>query len=653
MESELKKIQDIAIKAYNGVMEDREADEAIREILIKYGIQEEKAQEVTAKWLYNTRLIHAERDTKDGKTQKNIKASAEDFLVAEWGRAYVCSVQDGLIGRLKEKLGMTEPTLDELVAGAFLLVLQNASTDWVKVYIYPLKVQVTCGDEHKFGYATSHWDGYLVKGIDGNELQAGWSKMSEQSADAPLLQAIKEYNEPILRILLSSKDQVNEYLNAARNFVANGIKNDEYTTVEDKKLANTIKNNPVPNSETIRVVSEFFGNWECGLGWLDAPNKRSEKLPYRVIRHLFFLILGLDDPLYGSAEDMRTLLIQLGFALGMRSTEIDELLKDSGLSGLAYNTNEIILAYAADHFDDSAYLHARALQKIYEVQSQIVPQNKADKPDILELKQTAFYRYNYTNSGWSELKPADFLQQCRDDNIAWRRVQDLINPPKQRKNSSLQAKAASAELQEQSERMTNIVVYSSQLFEIRKILIDLYLQAKIRMANGDAEQTTYEEQYDRIDRAYGNKLLSLDHNTSFKKGSNGWKEFLQWDKEIKDSMVAKFVALYPYEELAVIQNSKNDGISRRQQLNNRVKYAEACLQDSKWLLRDDFLRLAFLDYLVTEPPENSDKEKKDSMEIIRDFANREGPILERCRLKPYDPDKDALTQDFVRTLENK
>ena len=653
MESELKKIQDIAIKAYNGVMEDREADEAIREILIKYGIQEEKAQEVTAKWLYNTRLIHAERDTKDGKTQKNIKASAEDFLVAEWGRAYVCSVQDGLIGRLKEKLGMTEPTLDELVAGAFLLVLQNASTDWVKVYIYPLKVQVTCGDEHKFGYATSHWDGYLVKEIDGNELQAGWSKMSEQSADAPLLQAIKEYNEPILRILLSSKDQVNEYLNAARNFVANGIKNDEYTTVEDKKLANTIKNNPVPNSETIRVVSEFFGNWECGLGWLDAPNKRSEKLPYRVIRHLFFLILGLDDPLYGSAEDMRTLLIQLGFALGMRSTEIDELLKDSGLSGLAYNTNEIILAYAADYFDDSAYLHARALQKIYEVQSQIVPQNKADKPDILELKQTAFYRYNYTNSGWSELKPAHFLQQCRDDNIAWRRVQDLINPPKQRKNSSLQAKAASAELQEQSERMTNIVVYSSQLFEIRKILIDLYLQAKIRMANGDAEQTTYEEQYDRIDRAYGNKLLSLDHNTSFKKGSNGWKEFLQWDKEIKDSMVAKFVALYPYEELAVIQNSKNDGISRRQQLNNRVKYAEACLQDSKWLLRDDFLRLAFLDYLVTEPPENSDKEKKDSMEIIRDFANREGPILERCRLKPYDPDKDALTQDFVRTLENK
>lgn len=653
MESELKKIQDIAIKAYNGVMEDREADEAIREILIKYGIQEEKAQEVTAKWLYNTRLIHAERDTKDGKTQKNIKASAEDFLVAEWGRAYVCSVQDGLIGRLKEKLGMTEPTLDELVAGAFLLVLQNASTDWVKVYIYPLKVQVTCGDEHKFGYATSHWDGYLVKEIDGNELQAGWSKMSEQSADAPLLQAIKEYNEPILRILLSSKDQVNEYLNAARNFVANGIKNDEYTTVEDKKLANTIKNNPVPNSETIRVVSEFFGNWECGLGWLDAPNKRSEKLPYRVIRHLFFLILGLDDPLYGSAENMRTLLIQLGFALGMRSTEIDELLKDSGLSGLAYNTNEIILAYAADHFDDSAYLHARALQKIYEVQSQIVPQNKADKPDILELKQTAFYRYSYTNSGWSELKPADFLQQCRDDNIAWRRVQDLINPPKQRKNSSLQAKAASAELQEQSERMTNIVVYSSQLFEIRKILIDLYLQAKIRMANGDAEQTTYEEQYDRIDRAYGNKLLSLDHNTSFKKGSNGWKEFLQWDKEIKDSMVAKFVALYPYEELAVIQNSKNDGISRRQQLNNRVKYAEACLQDSKWLLRDDFLRLAFLDYLVTEPPENSDKEKKDSMEIIRDFANREGPILERCRLKPYDPDKDALTQDFVRTLENK
>ena len=121
-------------------------------------------------------------------------------------------------------------------------------------------------------------------------------------------------------------------------------------------------------------------------------------------------------------------------------------------------------------------------------------------------------------------------------------------------------------------------------------------------------------------------------------------------EEIKDSMLAKLVPLYPYEELDMIQNGKNDGVSKRQQLNNRIKYAEACLQGGKWLLRDDFLRLAFLDYLVTEPPKNFDK--KEPMKIIRDFANREGPILERCRLKPYAPDKDALTQDFVRAAEN-
>lgn len=648
MESELKKIQDIAIKAHNGVMPDQEADKAIREILAKYGL----SQKITARRLYHTRLIHAERDTDKGHKQENIDTMAEHFLAKEWSRAYVRSVQDGLIGKLKKKRREYQNddnlTLYDLVAEAFLLLLQGAA-DWSKMYIRPLK-EVLTGSKHSYGYAVSVWSAGIVGKISAAEMKKGFETLP---AGAPLRKVIPSYdrNEQALRILLSAKDQENEYLNAARNFIIKGIKEDEDVPEKDKKIADTINSNPIPESETIRVVSVFLKNWELGLGWLDAPNQRSKKLPYRVIRHLFFLILGLNDPLYGSAEDMRTLLIQLGFALGMKSSEIDEMLKDSGLAGIDYKANEIILAYAADHFKENAYLHARALQKIYEVQSQIVPQNKADKPDILELKQTAFYRYNYTNSGWSELKPADFLQQCRDDNIAWRRVQDLINPPKQRKNSGLQAKAASAELQEHSERMTNIVVYSSQLFEIRKILIDLYLQAKIRMANGDAEQTTYEEQYDRIDRAYGNKLLSLDHNTSFKEGSNGWKEFLQWDKEIKDSMVAKFVALYPYEELAVIQNSKNDGISRRQQLNNRVKYAEACLQDSKWLLRDDFLRLAFLDYLVTEPPENFDK--KEPMEIILDFANREGPILERCRLKPYDPDKDALTQDFVRTLENK
>ena len=645
MESELKKIQDIAIKAYNGVMKDREADEAIREILAKYGIPKEKSKNVTAERLYSTRLVHAERDTKDGKTQKNVKTSAESFLVEEWSKAYLCASQDEPIGRLKKKLGMTEPTLYELVAGAFLLVLQNASADWVKVYVAPLKEEITGKEEHKFGYATSHWDGELVKKISREELKASWEKMSEQSADAPLRQAVKEYNEPMLRELLSAKDQVNEYLKASQNFVSKGIKNDYGTTEEDKKIAGTINSNPTPNTDAIRVVSEFFENWEYGLGWLDAPNKRSEKLPYRVIRHLFFLILGLNDPLYGSAEDMRTLLIQLGFALGMKSTEIDELLKDSGLSGLAYNTNEIILAYAADHFDDSAYLHARALQKIYEVQSQIVPQNKTDKPDTLELKQTAFFRYSYTNYGWSELEPVDFLQQCRDDNIAWRRVQDLINPPKQRKKNSLEAEVTNEELQESSKQMTNIVVYSSQLFEIRKILIDLYLIAKIEDVKGTPEkEAKWKSQYDEIRLAYENKLLSVDYSTDFSEGNAGWKKFLQWNKHCSDNLSDDLCKRYPYSGNELTQDGDTP-------LYKKIKIAETCLKTGKWLLRDDFLRLAFLDYLVTEPPKNFDK--KEPMEIIRDFANREGPILERCRLKPYAPDKDALTQDFIRAVENR
>lgn len=649
MESELKKIQDIAIKAYNGVMENQEANEAIREILVKYGIPKAKAQKVTAEQLYNTRLVHAERDTKDGKTQTNVKTSAESFLVEEWSKAYLCASQDGLIGRLKKKLGMAEPTLYELVAGAFLLVLQNASADWVKVYVMPLKEEITGKGEHKFGYATSHWDGDLVKEIGSKELKAGWEKISDPLVDAPLQKAVKEYNEPMLRELLSAKDQVNEYLKAAQNFVSKGIKNDYGTIEEDKKIAGTINSNPTSNTDAIRVVSEFFENWEYGLGWLDAPNKRSKKLPYRMIRHLFFLVLGLNDPLYGSADDLRALLIQLGFALEMPSAEMDTLLKDSGLAGIDYKANEIILAYAADHFKENAYLHARALQKIYELQNRTTAK-KENKADTVVLKQTVFYQYSYTKAEWSKLEPSAFLEQCRKDNIAWRRVQDLINPPKQRKKKGLKSEVANAELQESSEQMTNIVIYSSQLFEIRKILIDLYLMAKIRISDNDDEKAAYREQYDRIDRAYGNKLLSLDHDTDFKEGISGWQEFLQWDKELNYSITAKFVSLYPYEELDMIQNAKNDGMSKQQQLYNRIKHAESCLREAKFLFRDDFLRLVFLDYLVTEPPKSFDKKP---MEIIQDFADRKKPTLERCRLNPYDPDKDALTQDFIRAAENR
>lgn len=649
MESELKKIQDIAIKAYNGVMEDREADEAIREILAKYGIPKEKSKNVTAERLYSTRLVHAERDTKDGKTQKNVKTSAESFLVEEWSKAYLCASQDEPIGRLKKKLGMTEPTLYELVAGAFLLVLQNASADWVKVYVAPLKEEITGKEEHKFGYATSHWDGELVKKISREELKASWEKMSEQSADAPLRQAVKEYNEPMLRELLSAKDQVNEYLKASQNFVSKGIKNDYGTTEEDKKIAGTINSNPTPNTDAIRVVSKFFENWEYGLGWLDAPNKRSEKLPYRVIRHLFFLILGLNDPLYGSAEDMRTLLIQLGFALGMKSTEIDTLLKDSGLAGIDYKANEIILAYAADHFTKDAYLHARALQKIYELQNRTTVKEE-NKADTVVLKQTVFYQYSYTKAEWSKLEPSAFLAQCQKDNIAWRRVQDLINPPKQRKKTSLKAESSNAELQESSEQMTNIVIYSSQLFEIRKILIDLYLMIKIDEEENLKKKEEWKKLYDEINRAYENKLLSLNHSTNFSDESAGWKKFLQWNKNISHPIPIKIEEKYPFgvDEMGQKDDSERGNESL---IYRRIKDAENCVKMAKYLLRDDFLRLAFWDYLITEPSKNLRGKKP--MEIMQSFANREKPVLERCRLKPYDPDKDALTQDFIRAVENR
>ena len=649
MESELKKIQDIAIKAYNGVMKDREANEAIREILAKYGIPKEKSKNVTAEQLYSTRLVHAERDTKDGKTQKNVKTSAESFLVEEWSKAYLCASQDEPIGRLKKKLGMTAPTLYELVAGAFLLVLQNASADWVKVYVAPLKEEITGKEEHKFGYATSHWDGELVKKISREELKASWEKMSEQSADAPLRQAVKEYNEPMLRELLSAKDQVNEYLKASQNFVSKGIKNDYGTTEEDKKIAGTINSNPTPNTDAIRVVSEFFENWEYGLGWLDAPNKRSEKLPYRVIRHLFFLILGLNDPLYGSADDMRTLLIQLGFALGMKSTEIDTLLKDSGLAGIDYKANEIILAYAADHFKENAYLHARALQKIYELQNRTTVKEE-NKADTVVLKQTVFYQYSYTKAEWSKLEPSAFLAQCQKDNIAWRRVQDLINPPKQRKKTSLKAESSNAELQESSEQMTNIVIYSSQLFEIRKILIDLYLMIKIDEEENLKKKEKWKKLYDEINRAYENKLLSLNHSTNFSDESAGWKKFLQWNKNISHPIPIKIEEKYPF---GVDEMGQKDDPERGNEslIYRRIKDAENCVKMAKYLLRDDFLRLAFWDYLITEPSKNLRGKKP--MEIMQSFANREKPVLERCRLKPYNPDKDALTQDFIRAVENR
>lgn len=171
---------------------------------------------------------------------------------------------------------------------------------------------------------------------------------------------------------------------------------------------------------------------------------------------------------------------------------------------------------------------------------------------------------------------------------------------------------------------------------------------KIWWENDKERQAPWQSQYNEIRLAYENKLLSLDHRTDFSEGNIGWKKFLHWNKNLAGNTPERYNKLYP---LCANELNKNDEPINSRVIYEKIKNAQTCLKTGKWLLRDDFLRLAFLDYLVTEPPEKFDK--KEPMGIIRDFANREGPILERCRLKPYAPDKDALTQDFVRALKKR
>ena len=144
--------------------------------------------------------------------------------------------------------------------------------------------------------------------------------------------------------------------------------------------------------------------------------------------------------------------------------------------------------------------------------------------------------------------------------------------------------------------------------------------------------------------------MSLNHSTNFSDESEGWKKFLQWNKNISHPIPIKIEEKYPF---GVDEMGQKDDPERGNEslIYRRIKDAENCVKMAKYLLRDDFLRLAFWDYLITEPSKNLRGKKP--MEIMQSFANREKPVLERCRLKPYNPDKDALTQDFIRAVENR
>lgn len=611
--------------------------------------------------LYNTRLIHPTRADSDTASStaldKETLEEYERFLI-DWYSAIINNLDTALVQKLRAMIGTEAGATDlyQMTATAFVLLLQNARANWLSVYQSPFKklildeLKEIKKDSLKFPAASQTWDKSNIKNIPKEILEKCWNKLPE---DNSLRQAI-EFDEDKLRWLLSLSDTiaVNDYLEMARRFIIKKGEEMDPESLEHIKLplkrASVSKEN---FNAIVDGVEIFLFYW--GDGFLDAPDatnrmqkKKSKdhvftpKLPYRTLRYLFFILLGDDDPLYGTPQDQRDLLIRLGFAIGLNSAEIDQLLKERGLAGLDFKNYELIYAYAADHFepdDPNRYLHAEAFQRIYEMEctskrlfATVIPEEDALSP--LKEKETVFFRSMYSAGNWKDKTPSDFLEECYKAGIAYRRT--LSTGKKHEEAEHPETKSTSSK---------DLVIHSSQLFELRKILIEL------EHASQDVPAESDEQNFKNMKSAWENREKSLNDGTDdFDDFSEGWTEFIKWgrDGEIKRHTVSKhtidrFSNYFPY----------GGSTDKNAALKDAVAQAFQAIWSGNWITRDDFVRLLFLEFLVTYKERHRDPPTNAS-DMLTTFANDSIRQLERCRLLPYTVDDDMLTASLSCAAQN-
>lgn len=588
------------------------------------------------KYLYNTRLIHPIKADNDTDLDKKTLEKYERFLI-DWYSAIINSLDTMLAKTLHERAVFeTSKALYGLTATAFVLLVQNSRKNWLQEYQAPLKklIRKEFGSDSGLPAPSQKWPDSKVNDISDDKLKMCWNSLSEES---PLRQ-ITVFDADILRRLLCLSDTVaaNDYLENARRFLAGKIDDD----IAIKNALNRADISPENFDVTVNSIEASLFGWKNCLGFLDTPNYTHNKLPYRILRHIFFILLGDEDPLYGTSQDQRELLIRLGFAIGLNSEGIDKLLKERGLAGLDFKNYELIYAYAADHFEPdnpNRYLHAEAFQRIYEMEctskcpfATVIPEEDALSP--LEEKETVFFRSMYSAGNWKNKTPSDFLEDCYKAGVAYRRT--LSTGKKHEKTARPETKSTSSK---------DLVIHSSQLFELRKILIELEHASQNVSAESD------EKKYKNMKSAWENREKSLNDGTDdFDDSSEGWTEFIKWgrDGDTKKHTVSK---------CTIDQFSKyfpcSDRINKNAALKDAVAQAFQAIWSGNWISRDDFVRLLFLEFLLTykerhrDPPTNA----SDMLTLFADDSIRP---LERCRLLPYTVEDDMLKKSLSSAAQN-
>lgn len=588
--------------------------------------------------LYATRLICPVWEAQAEEEERTVYPKHERFLI-RWFSAMLSDSDAALPRALLDEIKLQDTGLYELTAACFILLLQNARTsDWVKKYIEPLKtamrrVMPTLPPPSK------RWNNADISTIIDDKLQEGCTYLPD---DALLRGAVDLTDNDLLRALLGEQNPtINDYLEQGKRYLVAGLAKEEDTTdTEIQTALSQLKSGCIRLEQAVPLIANFLGDRDGGLGLLASPSRKERKLEYRILRHIFFLLLGGDEDLYGTQEDFRELTIQIGLSVGMDGARLDKFLKETGHPGIDYKGIELFYAYAADRFETAKWMHARAMQAIYEKMCTVRTAETARS----RLQATTFYRRRYRNENWSIRTPRNLMEQCQKDNMPWQRFGP--NVPR--------------------------CEASSQLAELRCILIDLEYYA--------ADTHTEEEKarYDQIRDAIHNENLARNFGTDFDADCAGYQAFLAWGtlpgkdgkpggfrRRLNAQTEQKFGPYYPADpfEMATLYGEREafwypTMPERAERIDLASDDTEVfslaasralnALRTGRWLPRDAFVQLLFLRFLVTYAAVEKKPLPKDPDAVLQIFRDESTGTLEHCRLQPYDVQAEELLTQNLR-----
>lgn len=611
-----------------------------------------------------------------GEPSDEEKDRRTEYLVLCW---LVC-VERGstlLQSSIRRAMGLDDARrLDafQYLAAAAMLLLRNTQLSWPEAVFAFRREILDLAPNEKLPSATKSWNkSSLRDSLTDSLLQKAFgnlcAKPHGEENSLPALLGDNPDAALLRELALLPNARNNDYLYLMQSYLDKltpGSKDRRWDAERAMELAELFRRMELDVSEDrdrVEGIAEALGappeevdedDLE-GEGTGKTREKRQgTKVPFRMLRHTLYLLMGQrQDQYYGKESDIRDLVFRLAFACGMNRQETEQLLREQEMPGIDFKTApELLYAYYADRLcgngktAPTAYATARLAQRVYALRRD--PSAEGEDQPPVALEATFYVSRGYRRERKWSMQPGAFLNWMEERQIPAQDSETLLS---------------------RSHDARQMLIFCSQLFRARRSVQRINRQAAEAQQHSDRAQTLRDleaerlalqaesREMDRIQQRVnsGLPLFAADTGNTLRTDLlkapvtlTQWRQayvsrFFPFDDEERD-----YRSFY-FSELGEEKNIWNYWNSYTiQKLDTICCY----INENKMLSRDDYLCLLFTEYMMEYPLRHPGEELAAGNNCVARFARESSADLAEARMQPFCPEKEPqMARAFHRAVE--